>query len=102
MVDGRTGQRTLTVGTSSVVVSRLQPIAQRKLFVLTNSSTGGQIIYISFSKDATSSDLPIYPGGSYDEPFGGQTDASNDDIYAIANLAGGTLAITERTAPRGV
>lgn len=97
-----TGSRIVSVGTSSVVVSRIQPFAKRKMLAIMNNSTGGQIIYLSFSRDASTADLQLNPGGSYDEPFGGQLEATSEDIYAISNLAGGTLTVTERVDRREV
>lgn len=103
MNEGRTGQRTVAVGTSSVTVSRLQPIASRILFVLTNASTGGQTITISFGQDAIAgAGIVLSPGGFYSEARDAGFQPSNDDIYAIASGAGGTISVSERIDTRRV
>lgn len=103
MVQGSTGQRQATIGTSSAVISRLQPIAKRVLFTLTNVSTGGQVITINFQSDAIAgSGIVLSPGGFYSEAQDAGFTPSNEDIYAISSLAGGLLAITERVDTRRV
>jgi len=97
MAEGRTGQRQVEVGVTSGVVSRLQPIARRVLFVLTKVSTGGQTITVSIGQDATAGNgIVLGPGGFYSESADAGFTPTNDDIYAISDLAGGLLAVSER------
>jgi len=103
MVEGRTGQRQQTIGTSSVNISRLQPIAKRVLFSLTNISTGGQVITINFGQDAVAGQgIVLSAGGFYIESADAGFSPTNEDIYAISSLAGGLLAIQERVDTRKV
>jgi hypothetical protein len=103
MDEARTGQRVVTVGATSTVVSRLSPIARRVQFVLTNASTGGQTISISLSQEAVAGQgIVLSPGGFYAESTDSGFVASNEDIYAIASGAGGSLAVSERVLTRNV
>jgi len=103
MAEERTGQRTQTIGTSSTVVSRLQPYAQRVLFVLTNTSTSGQTITLAFNQDAVAgSGIVLSPGGFYSEAQDAGFLPTNMDIYGIASAGGATLAITERVTRKEV
>lgn len=96
MSDERTGRRTVSVGTDSINVSRLQPLAKRVLFTLTNTSAT-QTISIAFGQDAVASQgVVLAPGGFYSESADAGFKPSNDDIYAVSSAAGGTLAIQER------
>ena len=85
----------LTVGTTSIKFLD-QPIGKRNMLGFRNASTGGQIIYIEFNGTATTGSwLQIQPGTTvlFD------TVVPQDDLYAISDLAGGTLAYAYSTFP---
>jgi len=89
--------KTLTVGTDQVEVSPDMTGSQRSFIGITNTSTGGQIISLSFGQEAVSlSGTVIYPGGKYSESTDAGYKPTNKQITAISNLAGGTIAIQER------
>lgn len=94
----------LTVGTSAAVVALEQslPQAQRSVLILTNISTGGQTIYLSFSGEAQANKgIPLYVGGFHSESIDAGFKPTNNQITAIASGAGATLAIHERIITKG-
>lgn len=88
-----------TIGTTPVLVGlSLQP-GQRRLLALTNTSTGGQVISISWGKTASAgSGLVLYAGGTWVEAIGAGFIPSEMEVWAVSSLAGGTLAQMERVA----
>lgn len=91
----------LTVGASVVEVSpEMGNDFQRSTLVLTNVSTAGQLISISWGKDAvTGQGVVLYPGGSWQESYDVIFRPLNLRITAIADAAGGLLAVHERGVP---
>lgn len=90
---------TVTVGTSAVEVSPETGTKQRSVLVLTNTSTGGQIISIAWGKDAVSKQgITLLPGEHHVESIdtGGGFIPLNTYVSCIADGAGATLAIHER------
>lgn len=88
----------VAVGTTSVEISPEQfAPAVRKIINIANTSTGGQVITIVQSGEASLlAGVPLYPGGYWNES---QSDA-NERITqnrwtAISSLAGGQLSIHE-------
>lgn len=83
----------LTVGTTSIKFLD-QPIGKRNFLGFRNASTGTQNIYIDFSANATTGSwLQLAPGALilFD------TVVPQDDLYAIADGAGATLAYAYST-----
>jgi len=100
--EGRSGRKSITVGTSVVVVSDQQTFSKRVLFSLINTSTGGQTISIAFGQDAAASQgVVLAPGGYYSESKDPSFDPTNDQITAVSSGAGGTLALMERVITPG-
>jgi len=94
----------LTVGTSAAVVCLEQslPQSQRSVLILTNISTGGQTIYLSFSGEAVANKgIPLSVGGFHAESIDAGFRPSNNQITAIASAVGATLAIHERIITGG-
>lgn len=91
-----TSNRSATIGTSNVVLSE-ECFQQRSAIVVTNTSTGGQVIYIAIGSEAASGiGIALSPGGVYQDSRDGQYMPSNKQVNAISSLAGGTVAIHER------
>lgn len=91
----------MSVGASLVEVSPPIYTARRNALVITNTSTAGQIIYLSWEKDAVVGiGIVLYPAGTHSESFDGYFVPSLKRITAIANAAGGTIAVHERLSPQ--
>lgn len=85
-----------TIGVTSSVVSE-QCYQQRSAIIITNTSTGGQTVYISLSQEAVvGQSIPLKPGGVYSDTMDGGYKPSNLQINAISDIAGATIAIQER------
>ena len=83
----------VTVGTTSLKFLD-QPIGKRNMLGFRNASTGGQNIYIDFNAQATTGSwLYITPG----QIVLFDTVVPQDDLYAIADAAGATLAYAYST-----
>ncbi|NDF13440.1 MAG: hypothetical protein EB060_11590 [Proteobacteria bacterium] len=83
----------VTIGTTSVKFLD-QPIGKRNFLGFRNASTGGQTLYIDFSANATTGSWLQIPPGTlvlFD------TVVPQDDLYAIADAAGGQLAYAYST-----
>lgn len=88
--------RNLTVGTTNTLVSE-ECYQQRSCIVLTNTSTGGQVINIVIGQEAkTGIGIQLAVGGVYQDSKDGTYNPSNAQINAISSAAGGTLSIHER------
>lgn len=88
---------TLAVGTTPVVVSSDLLIAQRKVFVATNTSTGGQTITLSWGQEvAAGSGIVLTPMGSWSESIDNAFFPNPLQIYAVSSGAGGVLSLHER------
>lgn len=86
-----------SVGTTAVIVSPKLQYGQRKAIVITNTSTGGQIITLSWENQAQSNiGVVLYPAGSWSESLDSAFVPSNTEIWAISSAASGTIAIHER------
>lgn len=90
-------QTSLTIGTSVSEISPETGIRQRQLIVLTNVSTGGQIIYLASGQDAAlNAGIPLKVGSSWAESIDSSFRPTNLRWTAISDLAGATLAVAER------
>jgi len=87
----------VSVGTSSVIVAPEVNAGQRRVLVLTNTSTGGQNISVSWGETAVSGrGIYLTPNSTWSESVDSGFIPSWKDVQAIANIAGGTLAVHER------
>ena len=92
---------TVSVGTTSVEVSPQLMQGQRKVLVLTNTSTSGQILSIYFSNADSAVSLRsivLYPTGSWYEASDSGFQCTNLRCTAISDGASGTLAVHERVS----
>lgn len=89
---------TVSVGTTSVLLSPFQAGALRKALVITNTSTGGQAIYLGWGNPAiVGSGIALMANGSsWTESIDSAYVPSIQDIWAVSSGAGGTVAIQER------
>jgi len=94
----------IAVGTTGVLVAPQLYEGQRTSLVLTNTSTGGQIITIQTGEQAQTAGAGIilYPGGSWSESIDSSFIPSNLEFWAIASAADGILAIQERVSTKQV
>lgn len=98
-----TGRKTVTIGTTDVTVSNALPNTSRVLFILQNTSTGGQKITIGIGQEAVAGNgIVLSPGGYYSETRDENFNPSNEDLHAIADGANATLGIVERTERKAV
>lgn len=90
-----------TIGTTAVQVVPELLSGERKVINITNTSTSGQIISLSWGSQAVaSSGVVLYPGGSWSESNDVGFVASNLSIWAVSSGVSGTLAIHERINPK--
>ncbi len=83
----------VTVGTTSFKFLDA-PIGKRNLLAFRNASTGGQVIYIGFGRDANTSSFLGLTAGTlvlFD------TVVPQDDLYCLASAAGAVLAYAYST-----
>jgi len=86
---------TVTVGTTSV---NILPDQKRVLHVIVNTSTGGQVITLSFGRVAIAgvSGVVLNPGQAWVESNGEGFECYQGPIQAIANGAGGSIGVSSR------
>ena len=95
--DFTTRDVSVSVGASSVELSPLMNNYARDILVITNTSTGGQVISIGVGQDAVAGlGIVMQPGQSYIESLDSAFTPTNDRITAIASAAGGASTIHER------
>jgi len=94
----------VSVGTTAVQLALKLAIGQRKSLVITNTSTGGQIITIATGESGVTAlnGLVLYPGGSWSESLDSAFIPSNLEYWGISSAASGSVAIQERIIPSGV
>ena len=94
----RITNKSVTVGTTPVVLAQELLTGQRKFISIVNTSTAGQKISISINQDPTAGvGIVLSPGGSYSDSQDGTTYyPSHYNFTAVADGAGGAVAITER------
>jgi hypothetical protein len=95
-LDELTRNESVAVGVSSVQV--LATTKKRTMFIITNSSAGGQTITLSlgFKVAVLGAGINLAPGQQYGEANGEGFLAFQSGCNAIASAAGGTLAVMER------
>lgn len=73
---------------------------KRKAFVITNTSTGGQIISLSIGQNAVANTgIILYPGGTWAEARDPAFEPTNRNISAISSAASGAVSVLERIDP---
>lgn len=84
--------------TQFLEVGRVLPApAQRQSIVIVNTSTNGEIVYISIGQEATQNNgVALYPGGVFAEAIDSAFIPSNDRYTVIASAATATIAYQER------
>lgn len=90
--------KSLTVGTSVVIVSeaKLSGQSARVRLIVANVSTGGQNISLSSDAEAAAGQgIYLAPGGSMGWEIQGNIPIIQSRVTAIADAAGGSLAIHE-------
>ena len=87
-----------SVGTTNIIIAPQLLEGQRDVLVITNTSTGGQVITIQTGDTANvvGAGIILYPAGSWSESTDSAFRPSNLEYWAISSGAGGTLAIQER------
>ena len=89
--------KSVSVGTTSVLLAPTLDIGQRDVLCVTNTSTGGQIVTISVGAPAVSgSGIVLYPGGSWSESVDSAFIPANLDFWVVASGASASVAIHER------
>ena len=93
----RITNKTVSVGTSAVVVASELLDGQRKSISIQNTSTNGAKISLSINQDPVSGQgFVMSPGGSYSDSSDGINYPSNYQFAVISDIAGGTVAVMER------
>lgn len=88
---------TVTVGTSAVEVVQELQNTQREALAIVNTSTAGQIIYLSFGQDAVvGQGIALYPAGSWSESIDNNFIPTNKRVSAVASAASGSVSVHER------
>ena len=84
----------VTIGTSALNISTSH---NRQEIVVTNTSTGGQVISLSFGKTAEAgAGIVLLPGWAYYATRSEGFRPSSETLSGIASAAGATLAVFER------
>lgn len=92
----RSRQANVVVGTTSTQVAFEVPEGKRRLLSITNISTGGQIVYLSWGDTAVAGyGVVLYPAGSWTESADSAYIPDNAAIFAIADAAAAQVAIRE-------
>ena len=101
LTDDKIRNAAVSVGTTAVQIGLKLETGQRKSLVITNTSTGGQIITIATGESGVTalSGIVLYAGGSWSESLDSSFVPSNLEFWAIASAAGGKVAIQERIIP---
>ena len=90
----------ITVGTAAIVISDEKQNSQftRNSIIIINTSTGGQVITLSIDNEAVSGQgIQLTAGGVWQDSKDSGYLPTQRQITAISTLAGGTIALQERT-----
>lgn len=83
---------------SKSISSQLTHGQQRYALTVVNTSTNGAIITLSWQTQAqTYAGIVLYPTGTHSESVDSAFLPLNTEIYAISSVAGGQIALHERT-----
>lgn len=99
MIPTNTNNRSEAVGVAAVRVAEAQLTSRRSFISFINTSTGGQVITLACGQEAVAGKgFVMSPGGYYTESKDGEDSyPAQEEFTAISDLAGGTLAVVERT-----
>lgn len=95
----KTVSETQTIGTSASVVSVEKGNAngRRIVFIIQNTSVGGQVVSLGFGSEAVaSSGIVVNPGGYWMDSKDSGYEPMQQQVTAIASAAGATIAVFER------
>ena len=86
-----------TIGVTSSVIAQAC-FQERVLITVVNTSSAGQVVSLGIGQEAVAgAGIVLYPGGVYTENKSDKSDLiTQDQLNAIADVAGATIAITER------
>jgi len=88
---------TQTIGTTATKIGERLPIGTRIVIVFTNVSSGSQIITMSTGgANTASAGIPLRVGDKWVESVDSRFNPSNNEWWAISDVAGATLAVYER------
>lgn len=89
--------KAVSVGTTPVIAVPTLERGKRSSISLINTSTGGQIITLSWGLESTpGSGIVLFAGGSWSESRDTVFTPSTEQIWAVASASGGTLAVHDR------
>lgn len=92
-------QISVTVGASNTEILNEPGVSPRIDIVLTNTSTGGQVISLGFGIPAVAGlGIILYPQDTYVFSRAQNYDPPQNTINGIASAAGGTIAVFARSA----
>jgi len=92
----------INVSTSSVELSGEKTNLQRKTLIITNISSGNQIITLGVGTEAVANQgIVLQPNGIYMENMDSGYIPTNMRITAISSGLNGQVSVHERTAPAG-
>ena len=87
----------VSVGTSSVLVSPELMEGERRVLVITNTSTGGQSISVSWGETAVAGrGIYLTPNSTWSESVDSGFIPHWASVEAVSSAASGTLAVHER------
>ena len=90
--------QTIDVTASVISVEKDNSNFKRKSIIIINTSTGGQKISLAIAETAVSGyGIVLSPGGSWQDSQESGYSPTQREITAISDIAGGTIAIQERT-----
>ena len=86
-----------TIGATALIVVPTLEVGKRNAISIINTSTGGQIITLSWGVEAQAGKgIVLFTGGSWSESRDNVFTPSTEQIWAISSAAAGTLAIHDR------
>ena len=89
----------VTIGTTALEISqeRMNKNAERKSVSITNTSPAGQKISLAIDNMAVSgAGIVLSVGGFWSDSADGQYKPTQEQITAVSDAAGGTIALQER------
>jgi len=94
--------KTFTINNANTEVSPDLTGNQRSFISITNTSVGGQVMYVSIGQEAVvGNGIALYQGGVYQESTDAGYKPTNKQINIISSAAAGTIAVQERIFVRG-
>jgi hypothetical protein len=92
--------QTINVGTSSVELSPEKTVLQRKVLIITNISSGNQVITLGIGTEAVANKgIILQPNAIYQESMDSGYIPTNMRITAVCSGTTGQVSLHERTLP---